>query len=170
LKSNISIVCVINRKGKVIAEHVAKKFDFYSVDVADLLNFNMVDEQKVIETCGTEYLNKLQNDAINQVANYYDTVISVHPKFLTEKKNAAILKKKSIVIFLKISKGILEEYAKTLKRGVEKSGLLTDVIVCDERNKTISESADLVLDFNKLNEVRIIKKIIKELEKFAMKI
>jgi len=160
---------VISGLCKKIAEDVAKKFDFYAVDVQDFLVFNMVDEQKTTDTCGVDYLNKLQQDAINEVANYYDTVISVHPKFLMEKKNAAVLKKKSIVIYLQITEPALKEYAKTLKDKAEKSTLLADALVVSERDKILIPASDIVLDFSKLNEKLIVKKIGHEISKFMTK-
>ena len=169
MKSNITIVCAINTLCKKVAEDVAKKFDFYAVDVQDFLVFNMVDEQKTTETCGIDYLNKLQQNAISEVANYYDTVISVHPKFLMEKKNAAVLKKKSIVVFLQINKSTLELYAKVVKDKEQKSAILADALVAPERDKAMQTAADIVLDFSKLNEKLIVKKISREISKFITK-
>ena len=154
---------MINSLCKKIAEDIAKKFEFYEVDVQDFLKFNMVDDRKVTETCGVEYLNKLQEDAIYEVANYYDTVISIHPKYLMNKKNAAVLRKKSVIVYLQINKPVLEAYARSLKEKEEKSALLTDAIVIEERDKMMKTTADIVLDFNKLNEKLATKQISREL-------
>lgn len=162
MKSNITFISFINSFCRDVAQSVADKLDLYYADINDFLAFNMVSSpQEVINTCGPEYLAKLEQDAVETVASFENAVITVEARFFMNAKSRHSLKDGSVVVYLKTDMNTYDKYLKTVKDENKKQELENMRSVFEEYDKMCSRSANIVLELKDLNVKTATKKSIK---------
>lgn len=166
MKSNITIICQLNTFKKRVAKALADKLDLYYVDVLDFMEFNLINLQEVLSTCGVEYLNKIERKTIKEVASFENTVITCETGHLSDKDSVDILKNSSYVVFLRFDKEFYVKQISKCENVEEISALKVGEIVFDETEKHFEEVSDIVIDMNNLSERVAVKKIAKQLNEY----
>ncbi len=162
MKNNITFICTINNFGRAVASQVAEKLDLYYADINDFLNFNMVTTQEeVVKLCGPEYLDKLEQEAVNTVSSFENTIITVETRFFMNEKSRHNLKDRSLVVYLKATRKLYDKYVDSVKDENKKAELENIKMVFDEYDKMCMRSSEMVIELKDLNEKATCKKVIK---------
>ena len=162
MKNNITFICVVNSFSRGVAQQVADKLDLYYADINDFLNFNMVTSaQEVLNVCGPEYLAKLEQEAVNTVASFENTIITVETRFFMSEASRHVLKDGSMIVYLKLDRKVYDKYVESIKDESQKQELENIKVVFDEYDKMCTRSSEIILDVKDLNEKTITKKVLK---------
>lgn len=167
MKNNITFICIVNSFGRNIAKAVSEKLDLYYADINDFLDFSLsTTAQEVINLCGVEYLKKLEQDAVNTVASFENTIISVETRFFMNPTSRHNLKDGSVVVYLKADRKLYDKYVNSVKDENKKIELENIKTVFDEYDAMCSRSSDIVIELKDLNEKTTIKKALKLINNF----
>ena len=167
MKNNITFICVVNNFARTVAKQVAEKLDLYYADINDFLDFNMVTTpQEVINLCGPEYLAKLEQDAVNTVASFENTIITVETRFFMSEKSRHALKDGSMIVYLKADRNVYDKYVSSVKDENKKVELENIKAVFDEYDKMCTRSSEIIIDLKDFNEKSICKKVLKVINNY----
>lgn len=167
LKTNITFICQIDSFSKKVAEKVSQKLDLYYADIDDFLAFNLTTSpEEIISTCGKEYLEKLEEDAVKTVASFENSIISAGIRFFMVANSRHALKDGSMVVYLKIGNNTFDKYIKSEKDESKRLSLQNQSSVFDEYDKMCLRSSDIILELKDLNEKAACKKSIKVINNY----
>lgn len=164
MKRNITLLLPLGTYKKQIAKQLATKLKMHFIDVGDLLKFELVDTQKVLEVAGKEYLERQENKIVQRVASFSDAVITLDLSTLNTADNMKQLKETSLFVYLRF---LEKDYIKLLKK--EKNSLsnssLLDQKLFAERDEFFKKISDVVVNCTNTNKRDIIKQTILQMHK-----
>lgn len=99
MKKNITIVCLNDFLRKETGKEVAKAIDMHYLDVDELLDFELISRNYVSVKCGDEFLNKLEQECVQRVAEYENCVYSISADLFLANNNRMYLEN-SYIIYL----------------------------------------------------------------------
>lgn len=167
MKTNITILCQVDSFAKNIAKKVSDKLDLYYADVDDFLAFNLTSTpEEIVATCGKDYLEKLEKDAVKTVASFENSIISTSIKYFMVAESRHSLKDNSMVVFLKVPQKAFEKYVSTLKDESKKIELDNQKAVFEDYDKMCSRSSDIILEIKDFNERAVFKKALKVINNY----
>ena len=132
--------------GKTLSQSLGMMF----CDVKDLVEYELIDKDRIEKLCSKEYLIESERKVIRHVASFENVVVAISFDYFAN--NQPILKKESLMIFLDAPKKYIEE----------KAGAIA-AISYDAREKTAREFTDIVVSVKKTDKEFVCKKIIETL-------
>lgn len=165
MKTNITIISFINSFEKKVAKALADDLELYYVDVNDFMEFNLINVNEVLTTCGPDYLNKIERKTVKTVSDFENTVITLNTNMLFDKENIKSLKESSIIVYIQLPSKMVEGESKKVAAS-DKSHLDVQNLVMEEREKQLLSICDIVVPSNNLNEKSTIKKVVKEINAY----
>lgn len=168
MKTNIVLVSLLDDVNKEISVKIAKDFDLYLADMAEILQYNLMNEDEIKSVCGEDYLNGLKNKAIKDVATYENTLISISYGLFIDKENIEVLKKYGTIVYLKFTKDAIENYYKSLSSKEELLDAQLKLDMYQERNALCEQYSDLVIELTKVDYDSCCKKIEKVLDNYYL--
>ena len=165
MKTNITLICLENEFNKKVAHALSNELELYYVDVADLMQFNLISIEDVLKKCGVNYLQKLEKDAIKSVAGYENTIITSPVNILLESQNIINLKNSSIIIYLRLTQKTIASMARKLEENKAKA-LQVDMLAYEQRDKYFMANSDIMVNIVSANTNSAIKKVIKAINQY----
>lgn len=174
LKKNLILISLINDNIKELSLELAKKLNFFYLNTEDLIDYSLLDKEKMKNICGLKYLENKEKKIVESINSYEQTIVSMnHRTFI---KNYSLIKKKNKIIYLQITKNDLEEKINTLKTkalNVSASSqiiasfanLNLDLIVFEERDKFFEKNCDFVVRYDISNIEETVNKILNTIKK-----
>lgn len=132
--------------GKMLAQSLGMMF----CDVKDLVEYELIDKERIERLCSKEYLVESERKVMRHVASFENVVVAISFDYFTN--NQTILKKNALMIFLDAQKKYIEENAGAIA-----------AISYDAREKTAREFTDAVVSVRKTDTEFVCKKIIETL-------
>lgn len=167
MKTNITFLCQVDSLAKSTAQKVADKLDLYYADVEDFLAFNLTSpKDEIINTCGIEYLQKLEKDSIKTVASFENSIISVAIKYFMVAESRHALKDSSMIVYLKCPRKAFDKYVLGLKDEPKKLELDNQKAVFDDYDKMCTRSSDIIIELKDFNEKGAYKKALKVINNY----
>ena len=80
--SNILLTCLREDIKNTTANILSKKLDMILADIDELVKFDIINPQVVIDKVGVEYFNSLQSKQVKNVASYENTFIVASDEIL----------------------------------------------------------------------------------------
>ena len=145
---------------------LSKKLDMILADIDELVKFDIINPQLVVEKVGIEYFNSLQTKQVKNVSSYENTLIVASDDILTKKENFEILKHTSLVIFIDIPFKSYSKYISKKCGGVLQPKDIIDLNLFYDNQKIYKNNANIVVSVKWLNVNHISKKIIKAIKKY----
>lgn len=99
MKKNITIVCLNDFIRKETGKEFAKNNNMHYLDVDELIDFELISRRQVSLKCGDEFLNRLERECIERVAEYENCVYSISPDLFLANDNKVYLEN-SYIIYL----------------------------------------------------------------------
>lgn len=155
---------------KIVSKALAKKLDMFYLDTSDIIKFDMEAYNKVVDVNGVDFFARLEDEAFRRTCGFENTIITTELSLLNKNKNYELLKKSSLIVFLKLD---YEFYKEKLIEERPRSNIYEEnlnLIVFSERNQILSNYSDIIINVTNKNEKRIINLIIKEIEKYYNKL
>ena len=168
MKTNIVLVSLLERLNKKIATKISEEFELYFADIADILQYNLVNEGEIESLCGIDYLNNLKNKTIQEVASYENTLITIPYSLFISEKNAEYLNKYGTIVFLKFPVSVLEKIKKTTKKETTKNEMEILIRTYNEHTALCEDVSDVVIDLAKSDFGFCYKKVKKVLDEYYL--
>lgn len=166
MKSNIALICLFNNYARNVSKYLGDKLDMFYVDVEDMLDFELGDISHIKEVLGDKegenYIKKCQTKVVDNVCDFENTIVTITPNMLFEKKNFNKISKQCFIVYLQISPKYFESKAKSSRDTIPNDIL---GIAFAEKDKQYVQNSDIVLDCSKLKEAKAAKKIVSEIVK-----
>lgn len=108
MKGNILLVGLDYYFVKYVGTELAKKLDLFFLDVNDLIEYRIIDKEKMQFLCGMDYFERKKRGVVFEVSDYENTIINIPYDIVLNNEYKEILKK-STLIFLNIKKELLQE-------------------------------------------------------------
>lgn len=138
MKGNILLVGLDYSFVKCVGTGLAEKLDLFFLDVNDLIEYRIIDKEKMQIVCGMEYFEKKKRNVIFEISDYENTIVNIPYDIVLNKEYKEVLKK-STLIFLNFNKELLEKFNKSRK---EENKLDIELITYEELTKLLLELAD----------------------------
>lgn len=155
------VICGLNDKQNLeLGKLLSDRLDMFLLVLKDMLEYEIVSNDEVIEKAGIQYLNKLEKAAIKRAASFENTVLVADYNNFVINNNFEAFKQKAVIVFLNNSKANLEE--KSL--GIDVLNLLNFEV----RNKELLKISDIVVEAKNSEEKILCEQIIEKLKEVLL--
>ena len=168
MKTNILLISILDEKTKHIGTKIANAYELYYVDVADMLEYSLIDEKEIEKACGIEYLKKLRRNVIKNVSNYENTLITLPMNLFFSEDFNEYFKTYCTIVFLNFPRKTIEKLVQTAKTEEEKNALKVTLLAYDEHTKLCQENSDIQVKLTKTDDGADFKKLKKQLDKYFL--
>lgn len=139
---NIVVVSLDDAFGKLVSSSLASRLDMYYLDVKEMVEYDLMDAEEVLEKCGIEYLKKREEQTLRKCSTFENTVMFINFDLLKEKSE---LFKNSLIVYLKLQeKEVLQ---------------IVNKIDYDYRNDELKKISDSVILLDRKSKMQAIHKI-----------
>ena len=135
--------------------------DFAVPALNKLIEYSLMDIEKVKIKCGIEYLEKEKQKIVKSVKEYENTIINFPYSIYISSGNNIILNETSITILINFSQKQLETL--NSKKDYDKQ-LTTEILTCNELNKLLENKTEIRVDVDNFNVDKCIENIIIKLK------
>lgn len=142
---NLAIICLNEKFGKCISTKLSKELDMFFVDCKELVAYDLIDSQAMLEHCGIEYLQEREFAAVRRCANFENTVIFLEYDLF--KNNRDAFQEKTLLCYVKLPKELLSN----------KDPIQT--IAFESRHQYLMQECELVIDLHSLQQTTATKLI-----------
>lgn len=159
--TNICIVGLTKIFTDNICKELSSKLDMFYANVSELLEYELMDADKMEEICGREYLVREELGVIKRVCSFNDTLINIDYINLNNETALKLVKDSSVLIYLRLSK---ERYKEELLR--EEQSFNQRLIASDlfeDRDLVCSSIADAIVECEDLDTPDILIRISEKL-------
>ncbi len=164
--SNLVIACLREDIKQQVVKVLADKMEMYYADIDELVKYEVINPQDVIDKVGVEYLQQLIDKQVYNISTYENTIITASDNVLTSSKNILALKTSSLIILIKIPFKAYKKYVTKQANGVLQPADIINLNMFFDKEKIIEKSANIVVNAKWLNAKHIAKKVIKEIKKY----
>lgn len=162
MKTNLCIIGLARDLLKDVAYQLSLKLDMFYADVNDLLQFELVNIDDVIDKCGAPYVAKLEGKKVKTVATFDNTVYTMEFATLNANMEEKAIKENAILIFLDVPKIHCKE---------KKSSSLHKInnLMLKDRKRICEECCDIKVSCRKLEIDHILHNIYQAIQQFMKK-
>ena len=170
MKTNITLICLLDAFNKNIGKLLCDKLDMFFVDVEDMIEFELGDTNHILSVLGDKegkkYMKETEAKVVKRIASFENTLVCVKPKTLFSNRNYDRLKKSNYIVYLQISPKYLSKIAEESKDIIDEK-LLT--VAFTEKDKMYVDSSDMVVNCSTMKEKKAVKKVLSTINKFFKK-
>ena len=148
--NKIILVSLCDKWTVEVGEFLSQTLGMMFCDVNDLVEYELIDKNRIERLCSKEYLVESERKVMRHVASFENVVVSISFDYFAN--NQPILKKNALMIFVDAPKKFIETNA----------GVVA-AISYDAREKTAREFADAVVSVRKTDKDFVCKKILETL-------
>ena len=104
MKELITLVSLFPKKTESIASEVCEKLNKFLLSAADLIDYEISNQNEMEKTCGKQYLDNCINKVLLSITEYESAVVSMDYTLLFRPKILEKFKERTNIVFLKMSK------------------------------------------------------------------
>ena len=140
---NIVVVSLDEKFAKNVAKALADMLEMYFADCKELIAYDLINPEEVLQKCGLEYFKKREKGVVSNCADYENTVISVSYDLFKEYTK---LFNNSYIVYLELPKLRLKEPPSKL--------------AYQSRDEFLKDNADMMLSFDRKVVLSAAKQIV----------
>lgn len=163
-KGNICIIGLSKQFTDYVGKQLSIRMEMFYANVQEIIEFELMDINKMEAVCGTEYLQKEEKAIINRICSYDNTIVNIDFASLNDEDNLQTVKDNCLLIYIKLNeKRYLRELAKdNLNESIK---MLSQEMMSD-RDFLCSRMADITVDCQDYQDTQLIDNIIESILKF----
>lgn len=162
MKKNITIICLVNDYKKRVAKALADELEMFYADVNEIMEYNLINDE-MLEKAGQQYFDENESKTVKTIASYDNTILTLNFSTLNKGNNLDILKKDSLIIYLKLN---FEKFCELNRYENKKSLIKINEIAFEDRNTYISSFADIIVNVVHTELSSVINEIINDINKY----
>ncbi len=140
---NMVIISLDEKFTKNVAKTLADMLDMYFADCKELIAYELINPEEILQKCGFEYFKKREKGVVSNCADYENTVISVSYELFKEYSE---LFKNSYNVYLELPKLKLKEPP--------------NKIAYQSRDEFLKNNSDMTLSFDRKAVLSAAKQIV----------
>ena len=161
MKKNITIICLVNDYKKRVAKALADELEMFYADVNEIMEYNLINDE-MLQKAGQQYFDENESKTVKTIASYNNTILTLNFSTLNKGKNMEILKKDSLIIYLKLN---FEKFCELNRLENTKSIIKINELAFDDRDTYISSFADIIINVLDMELASVINEIINGINK-----
>lgn len=150
MKELITLVSLFPKKTDEIASKVCEKLNKFLLNAADLVDYEISNQNEMEKTCGKQYLDKCINRVLLSITEYENAIVSMDYSLLFRPKILEKFKERTNIVFIKLSKDTQLLLSK-------------DEAAFEERQQRLVNNSKLIIDVEKASEKDIVSLVIKQI-------
>lgn len=148
--NKILIVSLCDSYSQKVGKLLSQNLGMIFCDAKDLVEYELIDKDALIEFCTKEYLEKSEKSVFEHIASFENVVVAINYDYLT--KNYNILKNKGLIVFLKLTKQFVKD-----------NGNVVDSISYESRTEKLENLATTTVTTKKTELNFVVNKILEKL-------
>ena len=163
-KANICIIGLSKLFTDDVGKQLSIKMDMFYANVQEIIEFEIMDMDRMEEVCGADYLIKQERTIIKRLCTYDNTIINIDYSNLNNETTLDIVQENCLVIYLKLNE---KRYLKELdidNVSANEKALCKDVF--RDRDFLCEKLADIVVNCEDYTAKDLIDIIIENILKF----
>lgn len=166
-KANICIIGLSKHFTDDVCKQLSIKMDMFYANVQDILEFELMDMQKVEEVCGIDYLLKEERSIIRRICTYDNTIINVDYSCLNNDSNVEVIRDNCLIIYLRLNEKRFQKEQDKENINSNIKGINKDLF--HDRDFICNKIADITVDCENHKDNELIEIIIENILKFYTK-
>ena len=166
-KANICVIGLSKLFTDYICKQLSIRLDMFYANVEDILQFELMDMEKVEAICGIEYLMKEERSVIRRVCSYDNTLINIDYSCLNNEYNIEVIRENCLIIYLKLDEKRFKKEQD--KESINQSVKEINQDLLKDRDFMCCKFADITVDCEEYNENELSDIIIEKILKFYTK-
>ena len=162
MKKNITIICLVNDYKKRVAKALADELEMFYADVNEIMEYNLINDE-MLEKAGQQYFDENESKTVKTIASYDNTILTLNFSTLNKGNNLDILKKDSLIIYLKLN---FLKFCELNRYENKKSLIKINEIEFEDRNTYISSFADIIVNVVHAELSSVVNEIINDINKY----
>lgn len=150
MKELITLVSLFPKKTDEIASEACEKLNKFLLNAADLVDYEISNQNEMEKTCGKQYLDKCINRVLLSITEYENAIVSMDYSLLFRPKILEKFKERTNIVFIKLSKDTQLLLPK-------------DEAAFEERQQRLINNSKLIIDVEKASEKDIVSLVIKQI-------
>ena len=150
MKELITLVSLFPKKTDEIASEVCEKLNKFLLNAADLVDYEVSNQNEMEKTCGKQYLDKCINRVLLSITEYENAIISMDYSLLFRPKILERFKERTNIVFIKLSKG-------------SDALLPKDEAAFEERQQRLINNSKLIIDVEKMDKQDVASLVVKQI-------
>lgn len=143
------LVSINNCFANSLAEELCSELGYFFLDSKSLLEYELADRQKIIDTCGIPYLLLQEKKFIKNLTSFENTIIYIPCDLFVNSENYVILKDVS-TIYLQFDWQTIQN---------DKNTKTIDKIVFNEYDKLLQKNCKYTIDCSSIKNEQILAKV-----------
>lgn len=160
-KTNICVIGLSKLFTDEVCKQLSTNLEMYYANLDEILEYELMDINKVEKFCGIEYLIKEEKSILSRVCSYENAVINVDYSIINNKSMLDIIKSNCLIVYLKLTKSKYESLQNFLNLRENEKSLNLDVF--DDRDFICESVSDIVIHCEQNDTCDLINAICKEI-------
>lgn len=163
-KANICIVGLSKQFTNDVSKQLSIRMDMFYANIQDILEFELMDLDKVEEVCGVEYLLKQERSIVRRVCSYDNTLINVDYSCLNNDNNLEVIRDNCLIIYLKLNE---KRFIKELeKENINNNVKNIDKDLFHDRDFLCNKFSDISVNCEEYSDSEIVDIVIEKILEF----
>ena len=163
-KTNICVIGLSQQFADDVCKELSKRLDMYYANVEQIIEFELIDVDKMQELCGMEYFNKKEFSVIKRICTYENTLINLNFNKLNSDKILEVIANNCLIIYLRIQRNDYKKQMVVEDLSYNEQKINLDVY--HDRDNIIKNIADIIIECTYDNMSDFIDNIIESLLKY----
>ncbi|MGN0960821.1 MAG: shikimate kinase [Christensenellales bacterium] len=166
-KTNLCIVGLSKQFTDDIGKQLSIRLDMFYANIQEILEFELMDIEKMGEVCGVDYLLKEEKSIIRRVCSYDNTLINIEYSTLNIENNLDIVKNNCLIIYLKLNERRFQK--EQTRENINNNVKNINKDLFHDRDFICNKLADIIVDCDDYKDNDLIDIIIEKILKYYTK-
>lgn len=163
-KTNICVIGLSQQFADDVCNELSKRLDMYYANIEKLIEFELIDIDKMQELCGIEYFHKQELSIVKRVCTYENTLINLNFNKLNSDNILEIVSNNCLIIYLRIDRKNYKKQMFFEELGDNEQKINLDVYF--DRDNIVKNISDIVIDCLDVNIGLIVDDIVDKILKY----
>lgn len=161
MKKNVLLVGLVNSFNKQVAYEVSNQLGNYFLDVEDMLEYEIIDKEGMIENCGLDYFTNTERKCVENTLTFENTIINIPFELFIKYVKCDLISKDTHIIYIRFS----DEQINSFLSNLNASNEVLSLIDYNDRDFYLSSNADKTIKGDLTSPFKCVKSIINYLKR-----
>ena len=163
-KVNICVIGLSKQFTDDVCKQLSIKMDMFYANVQEILEFELMDIERVEQVCGVDYVQKEERSIIRRLCTYDNTLINLDYSCLNNESNLEVVRDNCLIIYIKLDEKrfIKEQDKENITNNVKE--INRDLF--HDRDFLCSNFADISVDCYDYEDDELTNSIIQKIMKY----
>lgn len=166
-KANICVIGLSKLFTDYMCKQLSIRLDMFYANVEEILQFELIDMNKVEEICGVEYLMNEERSVIRRVCSYDNTLVNIDYSCLNDERNIEVVKDNCLIVYIRLDEKRFKK--EQSKENINQSLKEINKDLFEDRDFMCCKLADISVDCEEYEENELVDIVIENILNFYTK-